>query len=143
MVVGNINNKKDFFAETINNDRSSFLSELIINVNKSFVSYQLREDDMAAANAMQTCETHTNENKGFISDQYKDPDLEAQTIQKKKKRKQKKKKNKSKIDISENKSSDQRLSNDEFADTEIYSTVDDIWSIKITPSDSDTSPCIQ
>ena len=57
-------------------------------------------------------------------------------------KRQQKKKN-SKIDISEHKSSHQRLTNDELADKEIYSVVDDIWCGKITPTDSDTSPCIQ
>ena len=45
-----------------------------------------------------------------------------------------------KIDISENKSSDQRDNNDELTDTEIYSIVDNIWDIKITPTDHDNSP---
>ena len=66
---------------------------------------------------MQTSEIHTNNNESFISHQYKYPDIEAQTIQKKK-RKHKKRKM-SKIDISENKSSDQRLNNDELAEIEI------------------------
>ena len=79
-------NNKEFFAEAINNDSDSFLSELIINENKSFVSDRLRKDDTVAANTKQPSEIHTNENKGFISDQYKDPDLEIQTVQKKKKK---------------------------------------------------------
>ena len=55
---------------------------------------------MAAENVKQTSEIHTVDNEGFVSDQYKDPDIEAATIQKK--GKQKKKKNKSKFDILEN-----------------------------------------
>ena len=82
-----------------------------------------------APNEEQTSEIHTNDNESFTSDQYKDPDLEVQTIQKKKKQKQKKKKNMSKIDVSENRTSGQRLNNDELADAEIYSMVDDIWGI--------------
>ena len=41
MVMGNNNNKNDSFAETINYDSDGFLSELIINENKRFVSDQL------------------------------------------------------------------------------------------------------
>ena len=80
-----------------------------------------------------TSEIHTNDNESFIWDQYKDPDIEVQTIQKKEKRKQKEKENKSKIDISEKKRSDKRLNNDELADAEIYSIVDDMWGIEIIP----------
>ena len=36
---------------------------------------------MVAANAKQTNKIQNNKNKGFISDQYKDPNLGAQTIQ--------------------------------------------------------------
>ena len=53
MVMDKNNNKKGFFAETINNDSDSFLSELIINENESFVSDQ---HDTVAANAKQTSE---------------------------------------------------------------------------------------
>ena len=42
---------------------------------------------MAVADIKQTSTIHTNEYKGFLSDLYKDPYLEAQTIQTKKKRK--------------------------------------------------------
>ena len=142
-VTGNNRNENNFFWETINNGSNIFLSELIIIEKQSFVSGQLRKDDTAAANAKQTSEIHTNNNESFISDQYKDSNLAMQTIQKKKKRKQKIKKNKSKIDISENKSSDQRFNNDELAGAEVYSIVDDIWLHKISPTDSDTSPSIQ
>ena len=58
-------------------------------------------------------------------------------------RKQEKRGNKLKIDISENKRNDQRLYYDELTDTEIYSMVDDIRGIKITPTDSNASPCLQ
>ena len=121
MVIGNNSNENSFSSETINKDSNSFLSELIINENQVFVSDQLRKDNMVTADAKQTSEICTNDNESFISDHYKDPDLEAQTIQKKKKRKQEKKKKKSKMNISGNKSSDQRISNDELADAEIYS----------------------
>ena len=60
MVMGNNNNKNDLFAETINNDSDTFLSELIIIENKSFVSDQLRKNGMVAANAKQTSKVHTN-----------------------------------------------------------------------------------
>ena len=40
---------------------------------------------MATADAKQTSTIHTNYNESFISDHYKDSELEAQTIKKKKK----------------------------------------------------------
>ena len=80
MVMGNNSNEKSFSAKTINKDSNSFLSELIINENQSFISDQLRKGDMAAAGIRQKSEIHTNDNESFISDQYKDPDLEAYTI---------------------------------------------------------------
>ena len=48
MVTGNDNNKIDFFAETLNNGSNSFLSELIINENQSFLLDQVRIDGTAA-----------------------------------------------------------------------------------------------
>ena len=91
-VTGNNSNENSFSAETINKDSNNFISELKINENQSFVSDQLRGNDMAAADTKETREIHTNDNESFILDQYMYPDLEAQTIQKKKKRKQIKKK---------------------------------------------------
>ena len=99
MVMGNNNNKNDSFAEKINNDSDSFLSELIINETQSFVSDQLIKDDTVAADAKQIRKIHTIDNESFISNQYKDPDLEVQTIQKKKNESRRKKKNKSNTDI--------------------------------------------
>ena len=54
----------------INKDSNIFLSEVIINENKSFVSNQLRKGDMAAANVKQTSEINTNDYESFISAQY-------------------------------------------------------------------------
>ena len=71
--------------------------------------------------------------------QKKNLDLQVQTIQKKKKRKQIRKKNDSKIDSLGNKSSDQRLNNDEVGIAEIYSIVDNIWGIKITTTGNNTN----
>ena len=65
----------------------------------------------------------------------KDHGSEAQTIEKKKR----KGKISKKIDISENKSSDQRINNDGLANAEKYSTVDDIWGIKIISTENDTN----
>ena len=76
MVIGN------------NNNENSFLSELTINENQSFVSEQLREDD-TVANIRQARQRSNNNSESFISDQSKDPDIEAKTIQTKKKRKTK------------------------------------------------------
>ena len=59
MVMGDNSNENGFSSETTNKDRNSFLSELIIYENQSFVSHQLRKDDMVAANAKQTSEIHT------------------------------------------------------------------------------------
>ena len=92
-----------------NNNENIFLSWLTVNDNQSFVLEQLREDDMVA-NIKQASHRDNNNNESFISDKSKDPFIELKTIQSKKKRKQKKKN--SKVDISENKSSDQRLSGD-------------------------------
>ena len=69
---------------------NSFFSELIIYENQSFLSQQLRENDMAA-NVKQASERDNNNSESFISYQAKDPDLDANTILTKKKRKQKKK----------------------------------------------------
>ena len=65
MVTGNSNNENSFF------------SELTINENQSFVSEQLREDDMVA-NIKQTSQRDYNNSESFISDQSTDPDMEAQ-----------------------------------------------------------------
>ena len=65
--------------------------------------------------------------------------MEALTSKKKRTRKKKK----SKGHFSENKSNDQESSNDEVTDTTVYNTLNDICGIKITPTDSDTRPCIQ
>ena len=46
--MGNSNNENSFPLESTNKDTNSFFSELIINKKHSFVSEQLREDDMAA-----------------------------------------------------------------------------------------------
>ena len=48
MVMGNIKNENSFPSGQINKDRNSFLLELILNENQSFVLEQLRENDMVA-----------------------------------------------------------------------------------------------
>ena len=55
--------------------------------------FQINEekDDIAKANVKQTSEIHTNGIVSFISDKYKGPDLEVQTIQKKKQNQKKEK----------------------------------------------------
>ena len=73
-----------------NNNENSFLLELTINENQSFISDQLREDDMVA-NIKHVSQKDNINSERFISNQSKDPDMGAKTIQIKKKRKQKKK----------------------------------------------------
>ena len=91
MVIGNNSNESSFYSGTINKDCDIFLSELIINKNQSFVSDQLRKDNTVTADVKQTSKIHTSDSEGFISDNYKDPDIEAQTIQKKKESRRKRK----------------------------------------------------
>ena len=61
-----------------NNNKNSFLSELIINENQRFVSEQLREDD-TVTNIKQASQRENNSSESFISDQSKDPDMETKT----------------------------------------------------------------
>ena len=66
--------------------------------------------------------------------------MEAKTIQTKKKRKQKKKN--SEVDISENNSHNQRLSDDEFTDEEINGIKDQPYGMKLISIARDNSSCI-
>ena len=92
MVIGNNSNENSFSSGTINKNSKNCLSELIINENQSFVSDQLRKDNMAPAEAKQTSRIHTNDNESFTLIDYKDPDLEVQTIQRRRKESRRKRK---------------------------------------------------
>ena len=79
MVMGNINNENSFPSGQINKDRNSFLLELILNENQSFVLEQLRENDMVA-NVKETSKRDYNNSESFISDQAKDPNIDMNAI---------------------------------------------------------------
>ena len=72
MVMGNNNNEKSFLSDQINNQ------------NQTFVSEQLREDDMVT-NIKQASQTANTNSEILISDQSKYHEMEAKTIKQRRK----------------------------------------------------------